>query len=99
MFLSHTGPNIRVEHIGAANGFDRAQHERIRTDLQRGRIGLAQNRLPTATTVEDVRPGDVADLTGPPDPEWVRLGKRALEAGRQANCPDMEEGDGKAEAE
>src|SRR5439155_3212928 len=27
------------------NGFDRAQHEQIRSDLKEGRIGLAQNRL------------------------------------------------------
>jgi hypothetical protein len=32
------------------NGFDPEQHERIRADLRRGRIGLAQNRLP-ATAV------------------------------------------------
>ena len=73
-----------LQRLLVENGFDRAQHERIRIDLQRGRIGLAQNRLPTATTIEDVRLGDVANLTGTPDAEWVRLGKRSLEAGEVA---------------
>jgi len=40
-------------------GFDRVQHEQIRADLKNGRIGLAQNRLPAATVIEDVRPEDV----------------------------------------
>ncbi len=41
-------------------GFDRIQHEQIRADLRSGRIGLAQNRLPASTVIEDVYPGDVA---------------------------------------
>jgi hypothetical protein len=40
-------------------GFDDVQHEQIRTDLRHGRIGLAQNRLPAATTLEDVTDADV----------------------------------------
>ncbi len=42
-------------------GFDPAQHERIQADLRSGRIGLAQNRLPVATAIEDVTAGDVYD--------------------------------------
>ena len=45
-------------------GFDRVQHERIRADLRSGRIGLAQNRFPRATVIEDVRAEDVVDATG-----------------------------------
>jgi hypothetical protein len=45
-------------------GFDRVQHEQIRADLRAGRIGLAQNRLPAATVIEDVKDGDVIDATG-----------------------------------
>ncbi len=45
-------------------GFDPQQHETIRADLQNGRIGLAQNRLPPSTQIEDVRPADVLDLVG-----------------------------------
>ncbi|MFO0925892.1 MAG: hypothetical protein U0736_02505 [Gemmataceae bacterium] len=50
-----------LERLLDANGFDREQHERIRADLKRGQIGLAQNRLPANATIEDVRPGDVPD--------------------------------------
>jgi hypothetical protein len=50
----------------AANGFDRVQHEQIRADLRSGRIGLAQNRLPVSSRIEDVRQGDVAELA-----EWA----------------------------
>jgi UTP--glucose-1-phosphate uridylyltransferase len=45
------------------HGFDRVQHEQIRTDLKEGRIGLAQNRLPTSAVIEDVQEGDVADVS------------------------------------
>ncbi len=44
-------------------GFDRAQHEQIRADLKDGRIGLAQNRLPISTQIEDVHPEDVVDAS------------------------------------
>ena len=56
----------RQQTLGALlgeNGFDRAQHEQIRAELRDGRIGLAQNRLPAATTIEDVHDGDVVDVT------------------------------------
>jgi len=42
-----------------ALGFDEAEHEQIRADLRAGRIGLAQNRRPAATAIEDVADGDV----------------------------------------
>jgi hypothetical protein len=45
------------------HGFDRVQHEQIRTDLKEGRIGLAQNRLPPSAVIEDVQEGDVVDAT------------------------------------
>ncbi|MFU8893672.1 MAG: UTP--glucose-1-phosphate uridylyltransferase [Luteolibacter sp.] len=47
-------------------GFDRATHEQIRDDLRANRIGLAHNRLPANSTIEDVKPEDLtafADLT------------------------------------
>ncbi len=37
-------------------GFDRVQHERIRSDLKTGRIGLAQNRLPASSDIRDADP-------------------------------------------
>jgi len=49
-----------LEGLLAAYGFDPIQHERIQSDLRAGRIGLAQNRLPVASLIEDARP-DVLD--------------------------------------
>ncbi len=43
------------------NGFDRVAHEQIRSDLRNGRIGLAQNRLPVSSRIEDVEPSDIFD--------------------------------------
>lgn len=65
----------------AANGFDREQHERIRSDLRRGLIGLAQNRLPASTVIEDVRANDVVDARGEVGAEFVARGEQALAAG------------------
>ncbi len=36
-------------------GFDRVQHEQIQADLRDGRIGLAQNRLPASSRIEECR--------------------------------------------
>ena len=38
-------------------GFDRVQHEQIQADLRSGRIGLAQNRLPVTSRIDDVARG------------------------------------------
>jgi len=69
-----------------ANGFDRVQHEQIRSDLKDGRIGLAQNRLPASVILEDVRPGEVVDATrtGALDPDLAALGLAALRNGEVA---------------
>jgi galactokinase/mevalonate kinase-like predicted kinase len=67
------------------NGFDREQHEQIRKDLLEGRIGLAQNRLPSNTRISDVQHGDVTDLTnGPCGTINLVLGEKALAAGEVA---------------
>jgi hypothetical protein len=66
----------RLESLLSENGFDREQHERIRSDLRRGLIGLSQNRLPASTVIEDVGDGDVVDAT-------VGLGERYARVGRQ----------------
>ncbi len=73
-----------ITELLAANGFDREQHERIRADLRRGLIGLAQNRLPASTVIEDVRPGDVTDARGGFSAEHLARGKAALVAGEVA---------------
>ncbi len=68
----------------AANGFDRTQHEQIRADLRSGRIGLAQNRLPARSRIEDVLDDDVADATRGLDAELGKIGISALARGEVA---------------
>ncbi len=51
-----------VENIKQENGFDKVQHEKTREDLRSGRIGLARNRLPSNTVIEDVNDSEIAHL-------------------------------------
>ena len=62
-------------------GFDRLQHEQIRADLRTGRIGLAQNRLPVRSKIDDVNPGDVTDATNGLPSGLHDLGINALAEG------------------
>jgi hypothetical protein len=55
------GAGESLDALLARLGFDPAAHERIRSDLRAGLTGLAQNRLPARTSVEDVRPDDIFD--------------------------------------
>ncbi len=70
------------ERIREACGLDAVQHEQIRADLRAGRIGLAHNRLPVETDVDDVQDGDVALLENLS--EHRRRGEEALREGRVA---------------
>jgi hypothetical protein len=73
-----------LEALLSAYGFDREEHERFRSELRAGRIGLAQNRLPVNSSVEDVAPEEVCDAQ-PALPERLRrLGEEALRAGSVA---------------
>ena len=51
--------------IRRENGFDPVQHEQLREDMQRGRIGLARNRLPDSTDIRDVDDDDLIPADGP----------------------------------
>ncbi len=64
-------------------GFDRVQHELIQADLRAGRIGLAQNRLPATSLIEDVAPGDVCEASTLEE-RSRRKGLAALAAGEVA---------------
>ena len=46
--------DAEAARIRRDNGFDPVQHEQLRDDLQRGRIGLARNRLPVDLDIRDV---------------------------------------------
>ncbi len=66
------------------HGFDREEHEYIRSEILAGRISLAANRISTNSEVTDVLRSDLEDLRG----EWGTsrvgigsLGERAIAAG------------------
>jgi galactokinase/mevalonate kinase-like predicted kinase len=75
-----------AEAIRAANGFDAVQHAQLREDLQRGRIGLARNRLPLHVDIHDVedadlipaRPGSIPDRAVACGSEALRRGEVAV---------------------
>lgn len=74
-----------LEELLEQNGFDRIQHERIRSDLREGRIGLAQNRLSPTVVIEDVKPGDVIDAEDRARRAGAeRIGAEALKRGEVA---------------
>jgi len=74
-----------LETMLQQHGFDAVQHAQIQADMRSGRIGLAQNRLPANTVIEDVRPGDFVDAAGAGLPDlYRRIGEEALASGRVA---------------
>jgi len=76
-------------------GFDRVQHEQIRADLKNGRIGLAQNRLPAATVIEDVRDEDVSFFgrDGSPSRPLDKVAARTASAPYQAGLDAIRRGE------
>jgi len=72
-----------LETLLSAHGFDRKQHEQIRADLKEGRIGLALNRLPSTTTIEDLRPDDLFNLDAD-GAQYRAAGEAALARGELA---------------
>jgi hypothetical protein len=78
-----SGTRETLQALLAKYGFDRQMHEQIRNDLKAGRIGLAQNRLPANSVIEDVRESDLtaaASLTE----NHRKLGLAALQRGEVA---------------
>ena len=63
------------------NGFDPELHEQIRADMRAGRVGLAQNRLPASTEIEDVQDSDIIDASTAVDASCRELGEQALARG------------------
>lgn len=67
------------------NGFDPVQHAQLRDDLQRGRIGLARNRLPVDTDIRDVEDSDLIQAqSAHPSEAATRRGEDAIRAGKVA---------------
>jgi len=65
-------------------GFDKEQHEKIRADLRSGRIGLAQNRVPVSSKIEDVKKDDVVFAVDELPQKYYKLGLEALSEGAVA---------------
>jgi UDP-N-acetylglucosamine pyrophosphorylase len=61
------------DRIKKENGFDYIQHEQIRQDLVKGRIGLSRNRLPAETIIEDVQSSEIADFSGIDDSDKIGI--------------------------
>ncbi|HEX9007542.1 MAG TPA: UTP--glucose-1-phosphate uridylyltransferase [Bacteroidota bacterium] len=78
------GQSASLAELLARYGFDRVQHERIKADLRAGRIGLAQNRLPPNTTIQDVSPNEVMQSADAAEANHRALGAEALAAGSVA---------------
>jgi len=74
--------NEETELIKKENGFDFIQHEQIRQDLFKGRIGLSRNRLPAETIIEDVSSDDIIILDNIRDEGAV--GSSAIAKGKVA---------------
>ncbi len=69
-----------ANEIKNKNGFDFIQHEQLRKDLIKGRIGLSRNRLPAETQIEDV-PASAIQFLDQVNNE-SGLGREALKAGK-----------------
>jgi hypothetical protein len=79
--------NNRERSLGALldeYGFDRTQHERIQADLRSGRIGLAQNRLPATSRIEDAPAEMLFDARFGLPGRYQDVGERALAEGAVA---------------
>jgi galactokinase/mevalonate kinase-like predicted kinase len=70
--------------IREENGFDLVQHAQLRDDLQRGRIGLARNRLPVDIDIRDVTDSELTLAHGPLPRADVERGEAALREGEVA---------------
>ena len=91
---AETDTKSELRELLQANGFDKAQHEQIRTDLLSGRIGLSENRLPPQTVIQDVSLDDIIDLrvrtahgkhsSGESERGESERGRQAIEAGQVA---------------
>jgi hypothetical protein len=66
----------KADSIKKANGFDYIQHEEIREDLVKGRIGLSRNRLPVETLIQDVPEDALGNYEN--GEQYIAIGKDAI---------------------
>ncbi len=80
----HTSQQQNLEELLVKYGFDRIQHEQIKTDLRSGRIGLSQNRLPVSTAIEDVKIDELYDIKDREHSKFASIGSDAIASGTVA---------------
>ena len=73
-----------LEELLENNGFDPEVHQQVRSDLKARRIGLAQNRLPVSSIIEDVRPDEITLLDEGNSGDHREAGLSALREGKLA---------------
>lgn len=73
-----------LDGLLSQNGFDPIQHQQLRDDLLSGRLGLAQNRLSTSSTIEDVTPEDYVDVREPIESRWIEKAQQSIANGEVA---------------
>jgi galactokinase/mevalonate kinase-like predicted kinase len=76
--------DVEAAQIRRDNGFDAVQHEQLRDDLQRGRIGLARNRLPVDLDIRDVDDSELIHAIEPPSASVIGMAESALRRGEVA---------------
>ena len=68
-----------VAEIKNRYGFDPISHEHMKELLKKGKIGLAKNRLPLSTDLQDVREADLFhSANGSESPEFFHAGHEAI---------------------
>jgi hypothetical protein len=82
--LDEDGSGQDLDALLSELGFDHAQHEQVRADLRSGRIGLAKNRLPVNSQIENVTRDDLYDATSDTDRALSDLGMDAMSRGAVA---------------
>lgn len=77
--VQETKTQTSLTELLEKNGFSKTAHEQIREDLKSGRLGLAQNRLPATSKIEDVCADDIINATGEIDSQATMIGRTAIQ--------------------
>jgi UDP-N-acetylglucosamine pyrophosphorylase len=78
---NRSNENEKADKVKRENGFDYIQHEELREELQKGRIGLSRNRLPVETSIEDIQEGDVGMMQ---NLQSTTIGEQVIKDGKVA---------------
>lgn len=76
--------SAKLEDLLRECGFDPVAHEQLREDLRAGRLGMAQNRLHSTVTIEDVSADEVLEARRNVPVSAIELGRQAIANGEVA---------------